>query len=141
MIEHEQEYRILTKLDFGSFTKSLFESSRLRCRKMYAALQKHKFMLVKTRIDKSKISDNLKQSYIWPYFKDSNDLKHTILSEVRILCHDEKVIHLIEEQIEYYLKDGNKLLPCMEPAIRDVLGKDDCELAEFILFMIFYEQY
>ena len=134
MIEHEQEYQFLTKLDFGSFTRSLFESSRLRCRKMYAALQKHTFMLVKRRIDKSKILDSLKQSNIRFYFKDSDDLKHTILSEVRILCHDEKVIHLIEEQIDYYLKDGNKLLPCMEPAIRDVLEKGDSELADLILF-------
>ena len=132
MISLEETKAFMDKLDFGAFIQSLLWSNRNI--KLYKLVQQHIFMLVKRRIDSSEILNITSKTNIRFYLKDITDLKEKILNEINKLCQDKKTLRIVNEELDFYLKNGSKLLSSIQPAINDILEKGDSELSDLLMF-------
>ena len=133
MQEFEENYQFLSKLQFGVFLTSILSSSKIRnLHHLYHCAQKHLYLLVKRRVDASNILTDI--TNVRFYLKDAHTLKQTIFSEVKQLCDEPTTLRVISQQLDFYLKNGSKLLSSMEPAVRDILEKSENELADLVSF-------
>ncbi|CAI2387280.1 unnamed protein product [Moneuplotes crassus] len=134
MLEYEDSLQFMEKINFGSLIQGLIKGAKQRnLDKLYLCVQEQLVLLVKRRIDQSKILQTLKDINIRFYLKDVEILKDKILKEVNSLCEDPKTIKIITDQLDYLLTRGDLLLDLIPSALKDILAKGDTELNDLLI--------
>ena len=135
MLEYEESLGFMQKLDFGAFIQGILQGAKERnIQSLYHIIQEQLFLLVKRRIDQSKILESIDSSNIRFYLKDVDALKEKILKEIQKLWTDPQTERVIKDQIDFFLKNGSKLLKYMKSGVEDILEKGDSELQDLLKF-------